>query len=500
MKIFIKSVWLSLFAQISTIISGLIIPRLILSTFGSDVNGLVSSITQFLNYISLLEGGLTGVVMASLYKPLNEADFDKVSKILVAVKKFFNKIGLIYCVYTVIIGFAYPLLIGNLFSFKYVFTLTLILAFNLMIQYFLSLSLKVLLDSDRKTYITSAAQIICIWINLFVTILCIKIWPEIHFVKLISAIVFLIQPILYFIYVKKNYEINWTVAPDNSAIAHRWDGMGQNLAYFIHTNTDVVILTLFASLSDVSVYSIYFMVANSLKGLIMSIARVMSPVIGKKMASNDDRLNETIDKYELLLGLVTAFAYINAVNLIVPFIKLYTTGINDANYIRPIFAIVLLMAEALYCFREPYVTVAYAAGKFKETAKYAYLEAIINLIISLLLVKKFGLLGIALGTFISMFYRMIAHILYLKNNILYRPIKKAVKYQLKIWITMIISYILFRNITIHYSFVEVSKWGQWIIQAILSCIVTGITLIIMFYSNIKVLVKRGMNNNARNDA
>ena len=38
-------------------------------TFDSDVNGLVSSLNQFLSYVSLIEGGLTGVVSANLYKP-----------------------------------------------------------------------------------------------------------------------------------------------------------------------------------------------------------------------------------------------------------------------------------------------------------------------------------------------------------------------------------------------------------------------------------------------
>ena len=56
--------------QIVTIISAFIIPKLILMTFGSEVNGLVASLNQFLSYISLLEGGVNGVIMASLYKPL----------------------------------------------------------------------------------------------------------------------------------------------------------------------------------------------------------------------------------------------------------------------------------------------------------------------------------------------------------------------------------------------------------------------------------------------
>ena len=76
----------SLALQICTIISGFIIPKIILSYFGSDTNGLISSLNQFLSYISLLEGGVTGVVAANLYKPLVNGDNQKLSAVVVTSK------------------------------------------------------------------------------------------------------------------------------------------------------------------------------------------------------------------------------------------------------------------------------------------------------------------------------------------------------------------------------------------------------------------------------
>lgn len=73
-KITLVNILTSLFMQIVSVISALIVPRLILETFGSNANGLVSSILQFLNYITLVEGGITGVISANLYKPLVNHD------------------------------------------------------------------------------------------------------------------------------------------------------------------------------------------------------------------------------------------------------------------------------------------------------------------------------------------------------------------------------------------------------------------------------------------
>lgn len=86
-----KNIFFSIALQIFTMISGFIVPRVILVFFGSNINGLISSINQFLTYGSLLEGGVGTVIAASLYKPLREGNQEKVSAIFNATKRFFIK-------------------------------------------------------------------------------------------------------------------------------------------------------------------------------------------------------------------------------------------------------------------------------------------------------------------------------------------------------------------------------------------------------------------------
>ena len=71
-KIVIKNIISSLIFQFSTIVYGFIIPILIIKKYGSGVNGLVSSITQFIAYISLLEAGIGPVIKNALFKPIVE--------------------------------------------------------------------------------------------------------------------------------------------------------------------------------------------------------------------------------------------------------------------------------------------------------------------------------------------------------------------------------------------------------------------------------------------
>ena len=86
----------SLGLQLVTIVSGFILPKIILMYFGSSVNGLVASINQFLNYVTLLEGGIGSVIMAILYKPLYEKDSRKISQIVNTSTHVFKLLSYIY--------------------------------------------------------------------------------------------------------------------------------------------------------------------------------------------------------------------------------------------------------------------------------------------------------------------------------------------------------------------------------------------------------------------
>ena len=107
-KLLARNTLSSLLYQITAIICGFIVPRLILSHFGSEINGLTQSIIQFLHVIAFLEMGVGAVVESSLYKPLAEKNDIEISKILVSANKFFRNLAFILAVYVVVLIFIYP--------------------------------------------------------------------------------------------------------------------------------------------------------------------------------------------------------------------------------------------------------------------------------------------------------------------------------------------------------------------------------------------------------
>ena len=89
----------SLLAQVSTLLCGFVIPRLMISYYGSESYGAVSSISQFLGYITLFEGGVCGVARAALYKPLAEENYYRVGQITKETSSFFKRIAYFFLIY-----------------------------------------------------------------------------------------------------------------------------------------------------------------------------------------------------------------------------------------------------------------------------------------------------------------------------------------------------------------------------------------------------------------
>ena len=420
----------SLLLQAVTMVCGIILPRLLIARYGSVVNAACGSITQFLGYIVLFEAGVGGVVRASLYKPLASRDMAAVSAILRATDQFFRRIAWIFVGFSVALACVYPFFVRTHFDFVYTAALVLIIAASTFAQYYFGMSRQVLLHADQRRYITSVLQIVTIVCNTVLSVILIRFGCPIHIVKLGTAVVFALRPVLLRAYVRRKYAPDLTAEPDRSAIAQRWNGLGHHTAFFLHTNTDVVVLTVFSGLlrdlpfADVSVYTVYYSIVSGIEKVIAAFSGGIEATFGNMLAQNETQtLQRSFRVYAFLSFALTTALFTCTGLLLVPFIGVYTRGVTDADYHRPLFGILLTLAEAMYCIRIPYNNVTLAAGHYKQTRNGAFLEAGLNIGLSLALVIPFGLCGVAAATLVAMTVRTVQYAVYLSKNILHLPVR-----------------------------------------------------------------------------
>jgi hypothetical protein len=203
----------------------------------------------------------------------------------------------------------------------------------------------------------------------------------------------------------------------------------------------------------------------------------MGPSFGNMLVA-DDR-EATMNKFALLdlvtNSLLCIFAACSAV-LIMPFVRLYTSHVTDVNYEKPLFAMVLIIAMMLGNMKHPYLMVLSAAGHFRQTKTAAYIEMMINAVLSLILVRPFGLVGVALASIAAMTYRVVYSAWYLSRNILCYPMRNLfIKLAINLGI-MTLSYLLLNT----YGNDVSSSYLQWTIFAVIAVVAISFMTLVAY--------------------
>ncbi|MDG0888955.1 lipopolysaccharide biosynthesis protein [Paracholeplasma manati] len=437
-----------------------------------------------------MEGGISGIVKAALYKPLSNKDHQSIINILFAAEKLFRLIAYVFVLYMIGIAVVFPFFINEGYNYIFVSSLVLIVGIGVFAQYYFGITYQILLQADQKWYITSLLQASTLIVNTIITVVLIKLNTNIHIIKIANSLVFIIRPLILLTYVKHKYNLQKNKTNNNYKLSQKWDGIGHHFAYFLHNTTDVIVITLFINVVEVSVYSIYSMIVVGIRSLIMTFTSGIEAAFGN-MIANDEKeiLNKNFELIEFISFFVTTVLFTSSAILILSFIAIYTNGVNDTNYIRPMFAYTLIISEAIYCIRIPYHSLISAAGHFKQTRNGAFIEAFINISLSIILVSSLGLLGVALGTLIAMLFRTLQYVYYLSKNIINR---KMVLFFGKLFINMIgvVMVLTINNLLNQY---VPSNYAEWFVYAVIVTIFTttilGVFNLIFYYNLIIEVVK-----------
>lgn len=472
-KIILRNIFSSLIEKLVSTIYGIIIPILIIKQYGSEVNGLVSSITQFISYIVLLEFGIGPVVKYSFFKPLLNKDTKKVNKVLGATDRFFKKIAYIFLIYLVLLCLIYPNIING-FNYWYTFSLIIIIAVGRFFEYFLGMTYSLFLQADQKNYVIDYTITITYILSIILIIILIKLNFSIQSVKFIGSLTYIIRPIILKYYFKRKYKYK-IEKKDNYKLPQQWDALFHHIAATVQTNTDVVILTLFSTLSNVSIYYIYSLITNGLRTIILSLTSGIDAFFGKILINNSNKdIKNKFQIYTFFFYSITTILLSCSLVLVIPFISVYTKNITDANYINDIFAYIMIFAEFTFVIRYPYSDITFAKGHFKQTKNFSIIEPIVNIILSTILVIKFGLIGVALGTLVSMFIRTIGFIVYASKKILDIKLSSSFKLIFISYLEMLFIFII--HIMIGNTIV--TNYLEWFLLGIITFIIISLFVFI----------------------
>lgn len=473
-------------------VCGLVLPRFFLVSFGSDYNGVISSVTQLLNFITVLQFGIAGSTRFALYKVLADNDSNGISGIVVATEKYMRKIGFVLLAYIGVLAFVYPYIASTSISAFDVGVLVLIVGASTFSQYYFGITYQILLTADQKQYVYNAIATVATIINTVLAVILIKANQNIFIVKSVSTIIYVLVPVVLSAYVRKTYNINKAVPQNKTALKSRWDVMWHTVANIVHDNTDLTVLTVFASTKQVSVYTVYYLVINGIYKVLSIFTNSLEAAFGNMFAKGEkDNAYKNLELYEFFMCSFVSVVFSCTLVLIVPFVKLYTSQVTDVNYIEPAFAVIAVLAQMVMCIRQPYLTVVRAAGHYKQTKNGAVAEAVLNIVISSVLTYFWGIVGVAIGTLVANLFRTLQFVMYLRKNIIDRPVFKPLLMILWTVVNVIVVYFLATQIILNV--VCIDSWFDWLITGatcvVIAAIVTLLTSLIFCKNNLNKTVK-----------
>ena len=147
-----KNMVANLFLQVIVFASGIILPRFFLEAYGSNINGMITSINQFLAYLGLAEAGVGTASVVALYAPLANNNTKEVNGVLSAARRFYNRSGMLFLGLVGVLTVVYPFMISGQLDNTLVRSMILVLASSTLVDYFFLGKYRVLLTAPRGLY------------------------------------------------------------------------------------------------------------------------------------------------------------------------------------------------------------------------------------------------------------------------------------------------------------------------------------------------------------
>lgn len=469
--------------------------KIFLTYIGDEILGVYQLFGQVLAYLSLAELGLTDAAMYFLYKPLYEKKNKDISALISGVKKSFNYVMIAMLVIGCALSFLVPHLIAeNTLPNPFIITCFILTLLVNVLGYF-STTYTVLFNADQNKYKYSFYTQGLLILRNVADIVVIIFLKNLYAVLVVEILFTLLQNLVMKVLYKKNYpNISIKEKPNyvfwsktKSLIPHKIGGL---IAY----NIDVILVSKILGLGHVVIYNAYYAITSVISNIIGKFSSSTLASVGNLLVAEPKKAYNIFLEYNDMLFFIANIICVPLAVFFTPFISLW----YGPNYTVNDITMYLFVFNLLYGIIRIILNIySGAAALYKETLICTYLEAAINLVVSLVLILNgFGITGLLIGTASSM---LISEFM-IKPSILNKHIFKSSisKYYLDslvLFILIIFNIVIFRFIM---NYFVISNLLIWFIYGIVIFILNfGLTFVWFkllgkdeFFKRITVVFKR----------
>lgn len=406
----IRNVLAAMLGQLGGVLVNLLARVFFLHFLNQTYLGLNGLFTNVLTMLSLVELGVGPAMAYSLYKPLADGDTERIKSHMAFYKKAYITIGLIIAALGLAFLPFYTVFMDEVPDIPHLNVIYLLFVANTVVSYFYSYKRSLIVCDQRKYIETSihygayfllnVVQIIFLALTrsyvLFLVLQVLSTWAE-NFTLARKA-----DKLYPFLRDKQVRPLSKT---DSQIIFRNVAAMSMHKVGAVVVNsTDNILISKLIGLATAGLYSNYYTIIHPLQtitnqifeSIVASVGNLSATVKGGDVA----RLKETFNDVFFFAFWVFTFCSACLLNLLDPFIEFLWLR-NRGWLLDNGTMVVLVINFYLYGMRRPVLTFRDASGAFWNDRFKPLVESAINLVASILLAKRFGLMGIFLGTLVS---------------------------------------------------------------------------------------------------
>lgn len=411
----------SLVYQIVLISLGFLLPRLYLENFGSEVNGVLSTIKQIFSYMCLLEAGVGLATTQALYKRIGQQDYSSASAVLSATNSYYIKTGILYTAIVLGIALVYAYVIPTSINSHVLFFIILLNAVPALFSYFVQAKYRILMEVDGRRYVINNAETVLQIASNVGKILVLLLTDSLILIQLVYCLMALVQLVYLYGYAKRRYTwLDLKAKPDFEAISQKNSVLVHQISGMVFNNTDVILISVLCDFKAVSIYTIYNIFFSQVQNFIVSIVSSFTHALGQLFHTDRERFGKLFQAYETFYVMATYIIYTLMAVFLLPLIQIYTSGINDAEYTNTLLVLLFAVMNLMANGKMPVNGVIEFSGSFEKTRSFAIWEMVINITVTVIAIFFMGICGAILGTIAALIYRGVMTIYYANKKVLGR--------------------------------------------------------------------------------
>ncbi len=408
-----------------------VLRTIFIAHLGDTLNGVNGLYANILSVLSMAELGIGTAMNYSLYKPVAQGNIGKIKSYMRLYKKAYSIIGIVIAVIGLLISPFLPYLVNqpegvstrDLTLYYFIFL------FNTVSTYFVAYKYS-LVNAEQKNYIQTNILTLTKMITVILQIIVILTTGNYYAYLLTAAAVELLQKIFVSIYLDRRYPYLKDKDAEKLSAGETGEIVSKTKALMCHKigdvarlQTDSMIISGFINVTLSGFVDNYNLVLNSIANVVNIIFNSVLSSFGNLFATETKEKQYRIFKvYRFAACWIYGFTAVGFSMLLTPFVGLW---LRDTGKTLAFSVVICILID--YYFKGDRIVLSNfktAAGVFEQDKYLALIQGGVNLVISIVLVQKIGLMGVYIGTIVSGLIANVTKPVIIYKVILQQPVKE----------------------------------------------------------------------------